>query len=106
MQFDLDAPIIPGAAAAGLHLGQSIELVLDEHVPIATQYLATGKSYTFWGVKLWADDQRISRIGLVHGYRGTLRGSTIRIGSSGALLERLGTIAFNDDHHMIIEGLP
>jgi hypothetical protein len=94
--LDLDAPILPGRAAAGIRLGDRLEHVLRACAGLFTEARVgnaclcdpwSGSVYRSASVDLSHRDGRISQITVHGGYRGRLRGA-VGLGSTPAEIAR------------------
>jgi hypothetical protein len=104
--FDLDAPIIPGQSAAGVHLGDSITELLEQIHPQEIFRLHGGKRYNFGSVALWEKDGKIKQIGLFAGYRGTLA-EGIGIGSTiGDIKDKFGAFVEDEEDNLVVKDVP
>jgi hypothetical protein len=81
IKIDLDAPIIPGAAAAGIQIGDDITKVLAFAMPDERDELIEFTIHHFGPVKVWSSSNTVNQIGVFEGYRGALN-HHIRIGST------------------------
>jgi hypothetical protein len=113
--LDLDAPIVPGQAAAGISLGSAVETLLDacrdtfieQHLANTCLQLPTSLvRYSSDPVALWARGGTIEQIEVRWGYRGALPGG-IRIGATVAEVEAaLGATTYDDDGNLVVARLP
>jgi hypothetical protein len=116
--IDLDAPILPGQAAAGITLGAPAAEALrggdglfttEEIISACIQAPSGVARYRSAHVDFWATDGIVTRV-MVHGhYRGTLR-ATIGLGAAPAeVAARIG-MPYADEsdalHTLLIDGAP
>ncbi len=105
--IQLDAPILPGERAAGIRVGEPIARLLEAHQPEAHVPLQEGRErFHFGPVWVWAENGRITQVGVSRGYSGRLAGR-IGIGSTVRDVERLiGPIGEDDEDNLVVVGSP
>lgn len=105
--FDLDAPIIPGKSAAGIHLGDDVAEIVATTQPMATTPLGQETRYDFGSIALWVDNLgKVKQIGLYKGYQGKLING---IGIDSTLREVslvAGEVSEDEEDNLITPGLP
>ncbi len=103
--FDLNAPIIPGKSAAGVHIGQPIEGILAGESPAAVIEINSCTRFEFGTVRLWVENGKVSQVGVYAGYLGTLM-QGIGIGATlGEIQSLLGPVVEDEEDHLIVEGM-
>jgi hypothetical protein len=101
--LDLDAPIIPGYAAAGLTLGQAPPDI-SEPVKGASAFPNGVLRLDYDSVSIWIASGAIVQIGVRERYRGMLDGM-ISIGSTIVDVEaHLGPVRADLDGNLVVEG--
>jgi len=103
IKIDLDAPILPSEAAAGIHMGDDISKLLAFATPDEASKLTDFTIYRFGPVRVWSSFNRVTQIGVYGGYRGTLR-DRIGIGSTIAEVKALfgKEVQEDDDDNLIV----
>jgi hypothetical protein len=105
MTLDLDAPIIPGHAAAGLAIGHPLPRLTDA-VSGATASPQGVLRLDYGAVSVWTTDGMITQICVRAGYRGKL-GGAIGIGSTIVGVEAyLGPVSEDPSDNLIVDGMP
>jgi len=102
--IDLDAPILPGKAAAGISIGTPVNDLLGRSQ--STTKL-DGLKYDLGAVKVWSENGVITQVGVSSGYRGALEGG-IRIGSTIAEVEDCFGCSVEEDDcdNLVVPGSP
>jgi hypothetical protein len=104
MNFDLNAPIIPGRSAAGVRLEESVNCVLETNTPAQVEDRGEVTVYRFGGVSLFVRNGAIDQIGVHQGFSGAMRGVTI--GTTIAEVSRLlGPVIEDEDDNLAVEGI-
>jgi hypothetical protein len=107
IKIDLDAPIIPGAAAAGLQIGDDIRKILAFAKPDEAHELVGFTIHRFGPVKVWSSSNAVSQIGVYEGYHGALN-NHIRIGSTIAHVQEFfgREVKEDDDDNLVLVDYP
>ena len=105
--FDLDAPIVPGEAAAGVRVGdEARDIVESTGLPLLEDPPDRMRVYTFGSVLLWVKGARVQQIGVVQRYRGRIQ-DKIGLGSTIAEVESaLGTVIEDDEDYLVVPAVP
>jgi hypothetical protein len=106
--IDLDAPIIPGQSAAGVHLGSSTDSLIQNVEPEQSQMLSGQVIRLVLGaVSAWSTNGIIRQIGVSEGYRGHLANG-VRIGVTIAEVESCcgSSVRENEWDSLIVDGSP
>jgi len=104
MNFDLNAPLVPGRSAAGVRLGESINRVLEGNKPGNIEDRGEVTFYNFGEVSLFVCEGVIYQVGVHNGYSGAIRG--VIIGTTIAEVNRLlGPVVEDEDDNLAVDGI-
>jgi hypothetical protein len=104
--LNLTAPIVPGVSAAGIQIGERVDLLLAQRCPDRQIELRGVVRLEFGPIHLWVEGERVTQIGVSFGYEGTLAGA-IRIGSTiGEVAALLGPVEEDDEDNLVVGALP
>jgi hypothetical protein len=102
--LDLNAPILPGHSAAGIHLGQPVAKVLLQAPAPVIETLPTFTVYRFGTVSVWARDGIVDQIGVFSGYTGTLPSGVCLGMPLVEVQRRMGPVVQEWDDALMVEG--
>lgn len=107
IRIDLDAPIFPCEAAAGIHIGDDVRKLLAFATPDEVSKLTEFTIFRFGPVKVWSSSHLVTQIGVYSGYRGTLS-NRIGLGSTIGDVERFygRKVIEDDDDNLIVADSP
>jgi len=102
--MNLTDPIIPGASAAGVRIGDAIQQILAGHPSSTVDRFAETEKYSFDGITLWVRNGRVKQIGVTSPYTGKVL-EKVGIGSTIREVETmLGKITQDKHDSLIVSG--
>jgi hypothetical protein len=106
--MNIDAPIVPGKAAAGIVLGSLVADFISAERPDSVRQLYSCDVFEYPNFKIWADPQTgaIVQVAVSGGYTGSTANG-LRLGMTlREVAEKIGRPYEDDEDCLLIEGMP
>jgi hypothetical protein len=102
---DLEAPIVPGRSLGGVEIGALASEAWGETRDLNSSSPAQPSRVEMGPIVVWLSKGFVHQVGAREGYRGSVLGTGIGLGSSLADVEReLGRVVEDDEDNLVVEG--